>query len=120
MASIILVKECTVRSADNFPLPIIYSPVGSISTPCGDLGVGRKYTAPGTLVGSIMSTSSFMVVVAVWVCSSYTLCAYLVGVFVAPPFSIYSSILFQFTAAIKSLSFWDGVTSSKEWASSIL
>src|SRR5690606_8762005 len=84
MASSILVNECTVRSADNLPFPMIYSPVGSISTPWGDLGVGKKYTAPGTLVGSTISTSSTQVVVAVWVFSSYTLCAYLVGVFVPP------------------------------------
>ena len=39
MASIILLKECMVRSAESLPFPTMYSPLGSTSQPWGDLGV---------------------------------------------------------------------------------
>ena len=40
MALIILSKLNTGINAANLPLPTIYSPVGSTSQPCGDLGQG--------------------------------------------------------------------------------
>ena len=42
MAFCNFVKEKTGTKAANFPLPTIYSPVGSTSQPCGDFGQGIR------------------------------------------------------------------------------
>ena len=56
IAAFIFVNECTGMTVASLPPPTMYSPVGSTSTPCGDLGVGRKYTRFAHPDGSMMRT----------------------------------------------------------------
>src|SRR5687768_9081285 len=106
--------------AANLPEATIYSPVGSTSVPCGDLGQGITYSISGQSAGSSMTISVFIVDVEVCVFSSYTLCAYFTACFFALPAFIYSSAFFQFTANTKSLSLADAFCSNSVLAFSEL
>src|SRR3954465_5085247 len=104
MACCSFVNENTGIKAASFPLPTMYSPVGSTSQPCGDLGQGIMYTAPGTSFISMVVTEVSIVEVLGWAVSLYMLCAYFTLSFLPLPWFTYSSSFFQFTAIIKSLS----------------
>src|SRR6185437_10879766 len=73
IACCIFVNECTAITADSLPLPTMYSPLGSTSTPCGDLGVGRKYMRPSQRDGSSTMTLVFRSTCAAFDRSSSTL-----------------------------------------------
>ncbi len=71
----ILENEWIGSTVASLPPATMYSPVGSTSTPCGDLGVGRKYTSPGQPDGSSTVTSRRSSCEAAWVASSSMLWA---------------------------------------------
>src|SRR5262245_54577132 len=86
-----LVNECTGMTVASLPPATMYSPVGSTSTPCGDLGVGRKYTTPSQSRGSSTFTLVSVDDLATREALSTKLWRYRVGVDFALPDSTHDS-----------------------------